>query len=172
MWKFKGLRIAQQKGWRREADREKKQETLLADSQMSRLFVAAVQLLSCVQLLVTPMDCSTPGFPVFTVSWNLLKLLSIESVMPSSHLILCHPLLLPPSIFPIIRVFSNESALHIRWPKYFWSFSFNISPSSEHLELISLGWTGWISLQSKGLSRVFSNTTVQKHQFSGAQLSL
>ena len=85
--------------------------------------------------------------------------------MPSSHLILCRPLLLLPPIPPSIRVFSNESALRIRWPKY-WSFSFSISPSNEHPGLIS-----WISLQSKGLSRVFSNTTVQKHQFVGAQLS-
>ena len=88
-----------------------------------------------------------------------------------NHLILCRLLLLLHSISPSIRVFSNESALHIRWPKY-WSFSFNISPSNEHSGLISpLGWTGWISLQSKGLSRVFSNTTVQKYQFFGAQLS-
>ena len=70
--------------------------------------------------------------------------MSIESVMPSNHLILCHPLLLLPSIFPSIRVFSNESVLHIRWPKYL-SFSFSISPSNEYSELISLGWTGWIS---------------------------
>ena len=91
----------------------------------------------------------------------------------------CHPVmsssvvpffLLPP-IPPSIRVFSNKSALRTRWPKY-WSFSFNISPSNEHLGLTPLGWTGWISLQSKGLSRVFSNTTVKKHQFFGAQLSL
>ena len=93
-----------------------------------------------------------------------------ESVMSYNHLILCHPLLLP-SIFPSIRVFSNESALRIRWPKY-WSFSFNISPYNEHPGLVSLGWTGWIFLQSKGCSRVFSNTTVQKHQFFSAQLSL
>ena len=73
--------------------------------------------------------------------------------------------------FPAIRVFSNESVLHIRWPNY-WHFSFSISPSSEYSRLISLGWTGWISLQSKGLSRIFSNTTVQKHQFFGPQLSL
>ena len=105
-----------------------------------------------------------------TNSWSSLKLMSIESVMPSNHLILCHPILLLPSIFPSIMVFSNESALHIRWPKY-WSFSFNISPSNEHPGLSPLGWTGWIPLQSKGLSRVFSNTTVQKHQFFGAQLS-
>ena len=71
-----------------------------------------------------------------TNSWSLLKLMSIELVMPSNHLILCHPLLLPPLIFPSIRVFSNESALHIRWPKY-WSFSFNISPSNEYSGLIS-----------------------------------
>ena len=84
--------------------------------------------------------------------------------MPSNHLILCHPLLLPSSIFPSIRVFSNESVLCIRWPKY-WSFSFNISPSNERRYWSPLEWTGWTSLQSKGLSRVFCNTTVQKHQF-------
>ena len=94
----------------------------------------------------------------------------IELVMPSDHLILCHPLLLLPSIFPSIRVFSNESSLCRRWPKY-WNFSFSIRPSNEHPGLISFGWTGWISLQSKGLSRVFSNTTVQKHQFFGPQPS-
>ena len=94
-----------------------------------------------------------------------------ELVMPSNHLILCCPLLLLPSIFPSIRVFSNESVVPIRWPKY-WSFSFNIGPSNEHPGLISFRMNGWISLQAKGLSRVFSNTTVQKHQFFGAQLSL
>ena len=82
------------------------------------------------------MDCSTPGFPVHPNSWNLLKLMSIESVIPSNYLILCLPLLLPPSIFLRIRVFSNESVLHISWPKY-WSFSFSISPSNEHSGLIS-----------------------------------
>ena len=102
-----------------------------------------------------------------TSSQSLLKLMSIESVMPSNQLILCCPLHLPPSIFPSIRVFSKESVLHIRWPKY-WSFSFSIIPSKEHPGLISFGW---ISLQSKGLSRVSSNTTVQKHQFFSAQLS-
>ena len=90
--------------------------------------------------------------------------------MPSSHLILGHPLLLLPPIPPSIRVFSNESALCMRWPKY-WSFSFSIIPSKEIPGLISFKWTGWISLQSKGLSRVFSNTTVQKHQFFGTQPS-
>ena len=95
----------------------------------------------------------------------------IESVMPSDHLILCCPLLLLPSIFPSIRVFSNESALCIRWPKY-WSFSFNISPSNEHSGLNSfrMDWLDLLAVQ--GLSRVLSNTTVQKHQFFGAQLSL
>ena len=88
---------------------------------------------------------------------------STESVMPSNHLVLCRPLPLLPSIFPSIRVFSNESVLHIRWPKYR-SFSFNISPSSEYSGVISLGWTGWISLQSKGFSGVFSSTTVRKHR--------
>ena len=85
-------------------------------------------------------------------SYNPPKLMSIELVKPSNHVILCCLLLLLPSIFPSIRVFSNESALRIRWPKY-WSFSFNISPSNEHPDWSPLGWTGWISLQSKGLSR-------------------
>ena len=91
-----------------------------------------------------------------TISQSLLKSMSTESL--SNHLILCRPLLLPPSIFPNIRVFSNESALHIRWPKY-WSFSFSISPSNEYSGLISLGWTGLFSLQSKQLSRVFSTNS-------------
>ena len=90
--------------------------------------------------LCDPMNCSTPGSLSITNSWSLPKLMSIESVMPSNHLILCCPLLLLPSIFPNIRVFSNESALCITWPKY-WSFSFNISPSSEH-PWSPLGWTG------------------------------
>ena len=105
----------------------------------------------------------------FTISWSLHKLMSIELVMSSNHLILYCPLLLLPSIFPSIRVFSNESVLCIRWSMY---CSCNISPSNEYSGLIPLGWTGWISFPSKGLSRVFSNTTVQKHQFFGAQLSL
>ena len=92
-------------------------------------------------------------------------------VMPSNHLILCCPLLLLPSIFLSIRVFSNESVLRIRWPKY-WSFSFSISPSNEYSGLISLRKISLISMQPKGLSRVFSNITFQKHQFFGIQLSL
>ena len=96
---------------------------------------------------------------------------SMPSVIPSKHLILCHPFLLPNSILPSIRVFSNESLLHMSWPKY-WSFSFSISPSNEYSGLISFSMDWLISLKSKGLSGVFSNTTVQKHQFFGVQLSL
>ena len=94
------------------------------------------------------MNCSTPGFPVLTNSQSSLTLMSIESVMPSSHLILCHPLLLPPSIFPSIRIFSNESVLHIRWPKY-WTFSFSISPSNEYSGLISfrMDWLDLLAVQ-------------------------
>ena len=108
---------------------------------------------------MTPWTAALRASLSITNSRNLPKLMSIESVMPSNHLILC-PLLLLPSISPSIRVFSNESALHIWWPKY-WSFSFNISPSMNTQDWSPLEWTGWISLQSKGLSRVFSNTTVQ-----------
>ena len=133
--------------------------------------ISSVQSLSHVRLFVTPCTAAHQASQSIANSWSLPKLMAIESVMPSNHLILCHPLLLLPSIFPSIRAFSNESVLLIRWPKY-WSFSFNISSSREYSGLISLGWTGWISLQSKGLSRVFSNTTVQKNQFFGTQLSL
>jgi len=118
----------------------------------------------------TPWTAACQSSLSITNSWTLLKLMSIESVMPSDHLILCRPLLLP-SILPSIRVFSNESVLHIRWPEY-WSFSFSISPSNEYSRLMPLGWASWISLLSKGLSRVFSNATVQKHQFFSTQLSL
>ena len=125
---------------------------------------------SCVWLFATPWTAAHQATLSITISRTLLKLMSTESVMPSNHLILCRPLLLLPSIFPSIRDFSNKSAFHTRWPKY-WSFSFSISPSNEHPGLISFRWTGWIFLQSRGLSRVFSNTTVQKHQFLSAQLS-
>ena len=128
-------------------------------------------MLSFVQLLVTQWTAACQASLSITNTQGLLKLMSIELLMSSNHLILCHPLLLPPSIFPSIRVFSNESVLCIRWPKY-WSFSFYNSPSNEYSGLISFRMTGWTSLQSKGLSRVFSNTTVQKHQFFGTQLSL
>ena len=118
-----------------------------------------------------PVECSIPGLAVLHHLWSLLKLMSTESMMPSNHLILCCPLLLLPSIFPSIRVFSNESALHIRWPKY-WSFSFSISPFNEYSRLISFRIDWFDLLQSKGLSRVFSSTTDQKHHFFAAQLSL
>ena len=131
---------------------------------------SSVQLLSRVWLFATPWTAACQASLSITNSQSPPKPMSIELVMPSSHLILCHPLLLLPSIFPSIRVLSNESALRIRWPKY-WSFSFNICPSNEHPNWSPLGWTGWISLQSKGLARVFSNNTVQKHKFFGTQLS-
>ena len=131
---------------------------------------ASVQSPSHVELFCDPMNCSTPGLPVHHQLLELPKLMSIESVMPSNHLILCRPLLLLPSIFPSIKVFSNESALRIRWSKY-WSFSFNISPAKEHSELIfRMGWLELLSVQ--GLSRIFTNTRVQKHQFFSAQFSL
>ena len=130
--------------------------------------------LSPARLFVTPWTAAHEASLSITNSQSLLKLMCIPSVMPSNHLILYCPLLLLLSVFLSIRVFLfcfvlflNESALCIRWPKY-WSFSFSISPSNEHQDWSPLGWTGWISLQSKGLSRVFSNTTVQKHQFFGA----
>ena len=116
-----------------------------------------------IQLFATPWTVAHQASLSLTNSWNLLKLMSIVLMMPSNHLILPRPLL-PPSIFPSIRVFSNESVPPIRWPKY-WSFSFSTSTSKKYSGLMPLGWTGWISLQSKRLSRVFSNTTVQKHQF-------
>ena len=113
------------------------------DRESSVQFSLPVVLDSC-----DPMECSIPGFPVYHHSQSLLKLMSIESVMPSNHHILCRPLFILPSIFPRIRVFSNESVLHIRGPKY-WSFSFNISPSNEHLGLISFRMN-WFDLSVQG----------------------
>ena len=112
-------------------------------------------MLSCVQLFATTWTAACQASLPFSVSRSLLKLISIELVIPCSYLILCCPLLLPPSIFPSIRVFSNESALRIRWPKY-WSYSFNVSPSNEHPGLISfrMDWLDLLAVQ--GLSRVFS----------------
>ena len=132
---------------------------------------SSVQLLSRVDSL-RPHESqhARPPCPSPTPGVHSNSCPSMESVMPSSHLILCHPLLLLPPIPPSIRVFSNELTLRKRWPKD-WSFSFSIIPSKEIPGLISSEWTGWISLQSKGLSRVFSSTTVQKHQFFGAQPS-
>ena len=123
---------------------------------------SSVQLLSRIRLFATPWIAAHQASQSITNSQSSLKLMSIESVMPSSCLILCHSLVLLPPIPPSIRVFSNELTLRMRWPKY-WSFSVSIIPSKEI--------PGLISLQSKGLSRVFSNTTVQKHQFFGAQPS-
>ena len=120
---------------------------------------SSVQSFSRVRLFATPWTVACQASLSITNSWSLPKPMSIESVMPSSHLILCRPLLLLPSIFLSIRVFSMSQFFCIRWPKY-WSFSFNISPTNEQ--------SGLISLQSKGLSSIFSNTTVQKHQFFGA----
>ena len=107
----------------------------------------------------TPWTAACQAFLSFTTSQSF-KLMSIELMMPSSHLMLYCPLLLVPSILPSIRIFSSESPIHIRWPK-FWSFSVSISPSNEYSELFPLGLSGLISLQSKGLSRVFSSTTIQ-----------
>ena len=132
------------------------------------MYCCCVQSLSRVRLFATPWTAAHQAFLSFTISQSLLKFMSIELVMPSNHLILCHPLLLP-SIFPSIRVFSNESVLHIRWPKY-WSFSFSISPSNKYSVFI-LGLTGLISLQPRD-SQVFSSTTIQKHQFLVAQPSI
>ena len=115
---------------------------------MSRGAIGSVQLLSCVWLFVTAWTVARQVSLSITNSQNLLKLMSIESVMPSNHLILCCPLLLPPSIFPSIRLFSNESVLRIRWPNY-WSFSFSISPSNEYSGLISfrMDWLDLLAVQ-------------------------
>ena len=114
------------------------------------LWLSSVQSLSHVRLFVTPWIAACKASLSITNNWSSLRLASIESVMPSSHLTLCRPLLLLPPIPPSIRVFSNESTLHRRRPKY-WSFSFSIIPSKEIPGLISLEWTGWISLQYRGL---------------------
>ena len=141
----------------------------MKQTYIRHLTCSSVQLLSCVQLLETSWTAACQASLFITNSWSLLKLMSIESVMSSNHLILCHPLLLLTSVFPSIRVFSNESAVGIRWPKY-WSFSF--SPSNEIQDWFPLELTSWLSLKSKGLWRVFSNTTTQNHQFFSTQLSL
>ena len=131
----------------------------------------SVQLLSHVQLFASPWTAACQASLSITNSQSLLKLMSMKSVMPSNHLILCRSLLLPPSIFSSIRVFSNESVLSNSLPN-FWSFSFSISPSNEYSGLTSFRIDWFDLLTVKGLSRVFSNTTVQKHQFFGTQLSL
>ena len=113
----------------------------------SNIQFSSIQLLSHVQLFVTPWTATCQVSPCITNSWSLFKFMSIEPVMPSNSLILCHPLLLPPSIFPSNRVFSNESVLHSRWPKY-WSFSFSISPSNEYSGLIlRMDWLDLLAVQ-------------------------
>ena len=136
---------------------------------------SSVQSFSHVQLFATPWTAAHRASLSITNSWSLLKLMSIESVMSSNHLILCHPLLLLALIFPSIGVFSNESVLHIRWPRY-WSFIFSISPSNEYSGLISCR-IDWFDLAVQGtlkslLLKVFMQNTIQKHQFFSAQLSL
>ena len=116
------------------------------DSFSQQIVDAVVQSLSCVWLSVTLWTAAHQASLTFTISWSLLKLMSIELVMPSNHLTLCHPCLLLPSIFPSIRVFSNESALHIKWPNY-WSFSFSISPSNEYSGLIPIDWFDLLAVQ-------------------------
>ena len=146
-------------------------QALRMQRQRYDCFLVVVQSLSRVWLFVTSWTAACQASLSFTISWSLLKLMSIESVMPSNHFILYHPLLLLSSIFPSIRIFSNESALCIRWPKY-WSFSLESALPKNIQDWFLLGLTGLISLLSKGLFRVFSNTTVQKHQSFGAQPSL
>ena len=133
---------------------------------------SSIQSLSHVGLFVTPWTAAWQASLSITNSRSLPKLTSMESEMPSNHLMLCRSLLFPPSIFLSIKIFSNKSAFHIRWPKY-WSFSFSISPFNEHPGLISfrMDWLDLLTVQGT-LKSVFSNTTVQKHQFFGAQLSL
>ena len=126
-----------------------------------------VQLLSHVWLFASPWTAASQASLSFTISQSLLKLTSIELVMPSNHLILCHPLVLPPSIFPSIRVFSNESVRHIRWPSIAASASASVLPMDIQ-DWFPLGWTNLISVLSKGHSRVSSSSTVWKHQFFGA----
>ena len=131
---------------------------------------SSIQSLSHVLLFATPWTTARQASLSIINTQSPPKPMSIESVMPSNHLILCHPLLLLTSIFPSIRVFSNESALHIRWPSIGVSASTSVLPMNTQ-DWPALGWSGWISLQSKGLPRIFSNTTVQKHQFFCIQLS-
>ena len=136
--------------------------------------ISSVQSLSCVRLFVTPWAAACQASLSITNSWSLLKLMSIESVMPSNYLILCHPLL-PPSVFPSIRVFSDESALCIRWPKY-WSFSFSISPSNKYSGLISfkIDWLNLLAVQGtlkSLLQHHSSKASIQHSAFFIVQLS-
>ena len=136
--------------------------------------VSSVQSLCHVWLFVTPWTAALQASQSITNSWQLLRLMSIESVMPSNHLILCHPLLLPPPIIPSIRVFSNDSVLHIRWPKY-WRFSFSINPSNEYSELISFRMDRLDLLAAQGtlkslLQHYSSKASILWHPFTQCQL--
>ena len=137
------------------------------------LLISSVQSLSCVRLVATLWTAVYQASLSITNSGSLLKLMSIASVMPFNHLILCCSLLLLSSISPSVRVFSSESVFHIRWPKY-WSFSFSISPSNEYSGLIffRVDWLDLFTVQGTLKDGVFSNITFQKHQFFGTQLSL
>ena len=141
------------------------------DNEMNNKVLMTNDCHSVMSDFLTPQTVACQASLSFTISHSLLKLMSIESVMPSNHLILCHPLLLLPSIFPSSRVFSNESVLCIRWLKY-WSFSFSISHFNEYSGLISfrIDWFDLLTVQETPI--VFSNTTVQKYQFFSAQPSL
>ena len=145
--------------------------SLLQSKFYSKFKFQSVQLLSCVWLFATPWTTARQASLSITDSWSLLKLMSITSVMPSNHLILCCPLLLLPSIFLSIRSFPMSQFFASGGQSVEASASASVLPMNIQDQL-SLGWTGWISLQSKGLSSIFSNTTVQKHQFFSAQLSL
>ena len=146
-------------------------EALMRTFKIYLLQFSSVQSLSPVRIYVTTGTAARQASLSITNSRSLLRLMSIESVMPCKHVILCCPFLLLPSIFPSIRVFSNESVPHIRWPKY-WSFSFSIIPSNEYSGQISfrMDWLDLVAVQA--ILKNLPNTTVQKHQFSGAQLSL
>ena len=144
-------------------------------TQLTTGFGLSMQFSSVTQscpTLCDPMNCSTPGLPVHHHLLEFTQTESIESVMPSSHLILCRSLLLLPSIFASLRVFSNESVLHIKWPKYC-SFSFSISPSNEYSALVSfrMDWCDLLAVPGT-LKSLLQHHTVQKHQFFGTQLSL
>ena len=144
----------------------------ILSAALSQHHLSGFEIAQCshVQLFVTPWTAAHQASLSITHSRSLLKLVSIESVVPSNHIILCHPLLLPPSIFPSIRVFSNESVFPIKWPKY-WSFSFIISPSNEYSGLISYRMD-WLDLPAvEGTLKSFLQHHSQKHQFFGAWLS-
>ena len=134
----------------------------------SEVIFSSIQLLSHVRLFATPWTATRQASLSITNSWSLPKCMSVELVMPSNNLILCHPLRLLPSVFPTIRVFSDKSPLPIRWPNIGVSVPTSVLPMNIQ-DSFHLGWTGLISLQSKGLSKVSSNTTVQKHQFFSPQ---